>query len=1072
MADCAAMTVLEINGQHVDVDDGFMKLSPEDQTKTVNEIAGHLGQPADAGFDRNDPSFKNEDTRALIRGVPVVGPLVANKLAAGVRTAFNGGTYEENLRQEDAAQKAFEAEHPVLDAVSQGIGGTLALGGVGGAVPGAARVLGMTGKVLPAMRNAALSGAAISGADAVARGEDPSAAAAIGGLTGPAGVLLGKGAGKAFDAISEGVRGRPAVPTRFMDVNGEQVPIRESVETGSPDTSRTEQALLRAGQPAAVQGEEATQTAMAKAHSDLAAGLDPTATSPSATPLQAGDAVAGDLVSQEQARAAAEVARTQAAIADTAGIRGSLDVPGQPVAPHAPLEAAQAVSSGIRDRFTAARAGTRAAYEAAGQVPGEFNPKHLLGAGEDIRMHLNSAPGNDRVRISSETTPAAANALRTIDDEISQLRFTNDAAHGARTVRGFDAPTAAQPAVVPRRPAGEPLSLLQFIASRGGLIPHPELDAIGLASGHRAQIPGQSGFFGVVRKNGANIDRMREAAQEAGYFRGHGEATSTPTEFLDAIDAELRGHKRYPEGFEGHVTKREGVVRGAREQAEYDQVNHGFERDLRDAGHGELGGAVKERAVTLMRDEGMHPDEAVDRALMQLEQEDSAGAGSHGSFPGDSARVSPPAGTPSSGRPITAADMEQVRKQLVIQRRIANNAARTTGNWEDSRAMGRVIQEFDNWLGRTVKRPSGFSGDSAQYLQTQAAARAAHTQERAAFSRRGPGDQVGSMMENIVGKYPGQEMSPEKIIRTVLGSPDSPGGAEHAVAALGHLRDTLGPQSPEWAALRKAAISHFTEPAPGGEAVPLTKQADRMLKFLGNERHSGQIFDAGERARLEAHAQTLRGAEDAPLVTGTMEEKIAKLSGRKNGEPATGEQTLAAIKKDPRLAEEVMKSVSPESRSLLKQALWQQISEAPEGMIKWENQKTGQSIAKFLNTDLARAVYTPNERMLMKAIADAHQRLVPIPGTTNPAGTAHMLAKLVSGGKHQLLGLFGFHAGGLPGAATAIALGKGLEWIGAKRAANQATRLFLGQQPKAPGVRFPQAIGAISGQLPSRKYQN
>jgi hypothetical protein len=823
------------------------------QDTIISALSQHYGAPKDETFDRNDPALQNQAARALLRGIPVAGPALANKAAAGLRTMFNGGTYEENLKGENAAQKAYEAEHPYQDMAMEALGGTAALGGVAGAVPGAARALGMTGKVLPAMRNAALSGSAISAADAVARGEDPKNAAMVGAITGPAGVLLGKGAGAAYDAVRGAVRGAPPVPTRFMDVNGERVPVRESVLTGDPDTSRTEQSLLRAGQPSAVQGEEATAAAMAKAHADLSAGLDPTGTSPAATPLEAGDAVAGDLISQEQQRAAAEVARTTRAATGTSNIRDSLDLPPSAPAPEMPSAAGQAVSEGVQQRFQAARANTRSAYQTAGEVPGKFNAGRLLGAGEDIRLRLNSAPGDQRVRVSPEVTPAAQNMLRTIDDEISQLRFTNDAARGQR--------------------------------------------------------------------------------------------------------------------------------------------------------------------------------------------------------------------------PITAADMEQVRKQLVIQRRQANNAARTTGNWEDARAAGRVMDEFQNWLNRTVRRPGSFSGNPDEYLQAQQAARDAHSSERGMFSRRGPGDQVGGMMENIVGKYPGQEMSPEKIIRTLLGSPDNPGGSEHAVAALGHLRDVLGERSPEWAALRKAAISHFTEPVPGAAPIPLEDQAARMQRFLGNDRHAGQLFTPSERARLQAHAQTLRAASDPVPVRGTPEQKIAVLSGRVTGEPATGEQVLSAIKRDPRLAREVMQQVSPQSRALLKQSLWKEISEAPEGMIPWGPQKTGQSIAKFLNTDLVREMFTPNERMLMKAIGDAHQKLVPVPGTTNPSGTAHMMSKIASGAKSQLLGLLGFHHGGLPGAAIAIGMGKGLEWAAGRRAANQATKLFLGPQARPAASRAPQAIGAITAPVLSRQSQ-
>jgi hypothetical protein len=867
------MTVLEVNGQHVDVDDSFMKLSSADQEKTVHEIAANLGGAKAPADPANTSVSANNLARATAEGVPVAGGLLNNLNAATNATlapvvepfltpsaldiSRHGETWMErrnkSLAMQNAQSNQFSEAHPYIAGGAGLIGGAASLGGVAGAIPKAAEALGMTGKVLPAMRNAALSGGAIGAADAATRGEDISQGGMVGALTGPAGVLLGKGAGAVFDKVRGAVRGGDPVPTRFMDVNGTQVPVRESVLTGSPDASRTEQALLKAGQPSALQGEEATAAAMAKAHADLSAQLDPTGTSPGATPMQAGDAVASDLVSAEQQRAAAEVARAQRAANGTRDIRTAIDLPPSAPAPEMPLPAGQAISEGIGQRFQAARGATRSAYQAAGEVPGEFNAGRLLGAGEDIRLRLNSAPGDARVRVSPEVTPAAQNMLRTIDDEISQLRFTNDAARGSR--------------------------------------------------------------------------------------------------------------------------------------------------------------------------------------------------------------------------PITPADMEQVRKQLVIQRRGANNAARSTGNWEDARAAGRVMDEFDNWLGRTVQRPGSFSGDAGQYLQAQQAARQAHAMERATFSRRGPGDQVGAMMENIVGKYPGQEMSPEKIVRTLLGSPDNPGGAEHAVAALEHLRNTLGPRSPEWAALKKATISHFTEPQPGGEAIPLEKQAQRIQRFLGNERHASQLFDHGERARLASHAQALNRATDPLPVKGTPEQKIAVLSGRITGEPATGEQVLSAIKRDPRLARDVMSQVSPQSRSLLKQSLWKEVSEAPEGMIAWGPQKTGQKIAAFLNTELAREAFTPNERMLMKAIGDAHQKLVPVPGSTNPSGTAHMMAKIANGSKNQLLALFGFSHGGLPGASLALTMGKGLEWAINKRAANEATRLFLGPQAKPAASRAPQAIGALAGPLTARNRQ-
>ena len=105
--------------------------------------------------------------------------------------------------------------------------------------------------------------------------------------------------------------------------------------------------------------------------------------------------------------------------------------------------------------------------------------------------------------------------------------------------------------------------------------------------------------------------------------------------------------------------------------------------------------------------------------------------------------------------------------------------------------------------------------------------------------------------------------------------------------------------------------------------------------------------------------------------------------------------------------------------------------------------------------------------MLMKAIGDAHQRLVPIPGTTNPSGSAHMAAKLVSGARTQLLALLGFSHGGLMGAGTALAMGKALDWGVGQRAAGKATNLFLGPQPKPASSNGAQRAAVLLGQVPS-----
>jgi hypothetical protein len=176
-------------------------------------------------------------------------------------------------------------------------------------------------------------------------------------------------------------------------------------------------------------------------------------------------------------------------------------------------------------------------------------------------------------------------------------------------------------------------SLLEFLASKGGLGPDAELAAIG-GDAHTVHVEGL-GRRKLVRQGGLPLDYAREAAEEAGYLRGGHNGTSTVNNLLDAIDAEMRGQKRYPEGFEGYVSKREKATISEREQHERDAFMRGIEDDLSASGHDRLGPDVKQRAVRLMAEERMDADTAVEHALRQLEQEDNVvhSAG----FPGDRA---------------------------------------------------------------------------------------------------------------------------------------------------------------------------------------------------------------------------------------------------------------------------------------------------------------------------------------------------------------------------------------------------------------------------------------------------
>ncbi len=168
------------------------------------------------------------------------------------------------------------------------------------------------------------------------------------------------------------------------------------------------------------------------------------------------------------------------------------------------------------------------------------------------------------------------------------------------------------------------LTLLQFIAHRGGIQPDADLLAID-AHKHRVQIPGRKGFFGIVKKDGLDPDKMREAAEEAGYLGGDINRTSTVRELYDLIDAELRGQKRHAQGEEGAESKRERELadeQEAHERERYEDAAREFNAALDAAGHEELTGDARQRAIDLMMRGETDPEVAVETAVMQLEAEE------------------------------------------------------------------------------------------------------------------------------------------------------------------------------------------------------------------------------------------------------------------------------------------------------------------------------------------------------------------------------------------------------------------------------------------------------------------
>lgn len=190
------MATLDINGQHVTVDDSFLKLSPGEQQSTVDHIAASLSPKV-------DPVSVNNVGRSFSTGVPIIGGLL-NKADAATNATLSpivepfltpsdndisrhGETWSEryakSLAIQDQGDAKFASQHPIVDT------GAKLAGGVASMVPAVAAapaLFGATGTFAARTGLGGLSNAVVGGADSAIRNGDPIPGALVGGLFGAA----------------------------------------------------------------------------------------------------------------------------------------------------------------------------------------------------------------------------------------------------------------------------------------------------------------------------------------------------------------------------------------------------------------------------------------------------------------------------------------------------------------------------------------------------------------------------------------------------------------------------------------------------------------------------------------------------------------------------------------------------------------------------------------------------------------------------------------------------------------------------------------------------------------------
>lgn len=155
------MATLNIEGRKVSIDDGFLKLSPDEQNATVEEIAKSLGagQPkapsvlsqaaAAAPVEVVTPAAA-PDSGVTLRGIreAIHAPTrilennlflgLGDRMRAGIGSILGAGGYGDNLKQEQTETERYEHDHPV-GAMASGLVGAAAapVAAIGAAAKGA-----------------------------------------------------------------------------------------------------------------------------------------------------------------------------------------------------------------------------------------------------------------------------------------------------------------------------------------------------------------------------------------------------------------------------------------------------------------------------------------------------------------------------------------------------------------------------------------------------------------------------------------------------------------------------------------------------------------------------------------------------------------------------------------------------------------------------------------------------------------------------------------------------------------------------------------------------------------------
>lgn len=847
------MATITIEGRPVTVDDSFLKLSPADQDKTVDEIASQLKiEKAD-----NQPSTITDVVRSGATGVPIVGG-VLNKLNAATNAVLAPAVepfltkgpdtldqptirerYEKSLAIQNKRDETFARKHPIVDTAAKVVGGTAALMPAIMAAPAAFGAIG----TLPQMvvRGAA-SGGALSAVDAAVRGEDVATATGVGAITGAAGGPIGRVIGKGVNALTREAMPPVPVPRQVADVAGVKVPLPSGdpeaaglIEMARKGSLGERARALVAGNDDAT--DQALQQALRNISDSLATGAGPTAgrgAGGMVTPQAAAETVSRELGEQEAQRLATEQARSQRAVAEGQQVRGEMapdPYTGQPMqVADSPYAAAEGIGGAVAREAQSSRRAVGRNYDESNAAPGAFDPSVPQTLPEQIRARLNT--GSDPLWVDPQSTGAANEALKLLDQSLNRGIFHNAAAPAAP--RGVSAPASeAAQAFDTLVGQGVPAERARAMVAR---LPGAEVAPASAATAGAAERAPEIGVreMDAARKR-LNVLRS-DAIAAARAPGGSGSDLRAINRIIDEFDAVV--NEAFASGkFSGDSASARSLI----EQARASHAEH--RRTFSSRGTNDPTGRAVEKILGRYGDTAATPDEIMKLSYGSIE---SPGGG-------DAARVAQRLRQIAGPESADWGGYKQGLFSLLVDRPEGG-----------ARPALEAAERIENYLNTAKGRIHSQITLSAE----ERAAWAQHAQQlRESVPRRlADLNSVEKIVARITGRDGSIPAGTDEIVGLVMGAPKNTAARTDALHLAQQLKRDMSPEG--FDTLRAGLVSHLTERPPGIAEWSHKQIGDNINNFLNRE-VAKVYFSSSERAHLKAFADAHTGQIPPPGTVNT-----------------------------------------------------------------------------------------------------------------------------------------------------------------------------------------------------------